>query len=197
MRMGTKSLLWGCHQFLLHPIFTLWGWVRLYGWRSVDLVVILVAIIHDWGYWGCSSMDGDDGFVHPLRTPLQPRWDKTWFDPLGEEIWYHSRHLCAELRAEPSRLCWADKLGTALMPSWLWAIMAAASGEGWEYMSNPHGQDYVAPEEMTIPGLRRFHLKYKQVWGDPTRILVRARLTRMRLNGASKSDKLDEWLRYK
>ena len=31
LRVGTKSVLWGAHQFLLHPLFVAWAWWRLYG----------------------------------------------------------------------------------------------------------------------------------------------------------------------
>lgn len=29
MRVGTKSILFGAHQFLLHPLFVAWAWTRL------------------------------------------------------------------------------------------------------------------------------------------------------------------------
>ena len=197
MRRGTKSLLFGCHQFLVHPLFTLWGWVRLYGWGSLNLQSLLAIIIHDWGYWGCKSMDGEDGYIHPLRRLRWVQHGPGEMDEMWELIWYHSRHLCFELKAEPSLLCWADKLGTALMPSWLWALMAHLSGEGYEYMANVNGNDYVPAEESTIWGLRRFHLAYKREWGDPAAILQRARVIRRGMVDGVKSDKLDEWLRYK
>lgn len=31
MTVGTKSLLFGAHQFLIHPWFVAWGWWTLYG----------------------------------------------------------------------------------------------------------------------------------------------------------------------
>lgn len=195
MRMGTKSLLWGCHQFALHPLFTLWGWVRLYGWGSLNLQSLLAIIVHDWGYWSCPSMDGHRGASHPIR--FWHHYGTVWYSEMCDLVWGHSRHLCQKLKMEPSLLCWADKLGTALMPSWLWALMAAASSEGYEYMTNANGNDYVPAEEPTIWGLRRFHLKYKREWGDPVAILNRARIIRRGLVNEIKSDKLDEWLRYK
>jgi len=125
--------------------------------------MLAAIIIHDWGYWGCKSMDGPDGFTHPIRRIIGYGVGK-WED-MKWEVYLHSRYLAKEIGLPPSRLCWADKLGTALMPSILWALMAAASGEGWEYMANPHGHDYVDAEPMTIRGLRRFHKKYKALWG--------------------------------
>lgn len=164
MRLGTKSLLWGCHQFLLHPIFTFVGWVLLYGWGTLSVPILLAIIIHDWGYWGCREMDGHDGVCHPIR--FMGRFEShSWSQAMWEQIWRHSRHMCKELGDTPSDLCWADKLGTALMPSVLWATLAYVSGEGWEYMANPHGHDYVTTQTPNLAGLWRFHREYRHMWG--------------------------------
>ena len=45
MKLGTKSLLFGCHQFVLHPLFVLVAWWRLYGRPSWRMVVAI--IVHD------------------------------------------------------------------------------------------------------------------------------------------------------
>ena len=39
MKVGTRSLLFGSHQFMLHPLFVAIAWRRLYGrwphgWRT-------------------------------------------------------------------------------------------------------------------------------------------------------------------
>ena len=165
MKIGTKSLFFGCHQIFIHPIFTFLGWVRLYGFRSLTLPIIMAIIIHDWGYLGCHEMDGPEGSLHPLglkflhRLPAETR----------VSIKYHSRHLSRRLGMPPSRLCWADKMGTGLMPSWLWAVMARMSGEGWEYVENPYGNDYVTGKDKSLKGLVCFHKKYKKEWGPDGR----------------------------
>ncbi len=163
MRIGTRSLLFGCHQLIIHPIFTAIAWVQLYGWCSFGWKSALVIFFHDWGYWGCRDMDGPDGSLHPIRLPrvLLRILYRILLDEMMNEIFCHSRHLCSKNGWEPSRLCWADKLGTALMPSWLWAVLAYASREGWEYMSNLYGNDYVKGEEHTLRGLIKFHQSYK------------------------------------
>lgn len=165
MRIGTKSLLFGCHQFLIHPIFTLIGWILLYKIKSISFQVIFAIFIHDWGYYSCKNMDGpEDGALHPFRICT---FDFVYhlFPKAYDEILYHSRHLAKIYEHEPSRLCWADKLGTGIMPSILWAILACASKEGWEYMDNKYGHDYVTGEDKTLMGLYRFHQKYKKEWG--------------------------------
>lgn len=67
MTTGTKSLLFGVHQFLWHPLTVLLAWVYLY--RSFPNPKELLCIfVHDWGYWGCPNMDGPEGERHPERA---------------------------------------------------------------------------------------------------------------------------------
>lgn len=62
MKTGTKSLLFGVHQFIWHPLTVLLAWIKLYGWPAWEELVCI--IIHDWGYWGKSNMDGElDGSI--------------------------------------------------------------------------------------------------------------------------------------
>ena len=62
MRIGIKSLLFGAHQFIYHPLLVFLAWVNLYGlpnWRE-----IICIIIHDWGYYKCYTLDGEDDLFH-------------------------------------------------------------------------------------------------------------------------------------
>ena len=134
MKIGTKSLLFGCHQFILHPLFTFMAWVRLYGVPTVRELIAIV--IHDWGYFGCRTMEGVDGNAHPI-------WASNLFKRIGRSkeadlALYHSRFFAKRNGSLPSKLCYADKLGTALMPCLLWIILAKASGELKEYMAAEH-----------------------------------------------------------
>lgn len=149
MNVGTKSLLFGVHQVVLHPIFVAIAWRRLYGrwpnWR--EAVCILV---HDWGYWGCPNMDGPEGERHPEFG--------AWLcGVLFDGEWYqftiaHSRHYANKNGIEPSDLCWADKLSWAVYPAWLYILLGRASGEIREYrkqaasISHTHRM-YVAESE--------------------------------------------------
>jgi hypothetical protein len=65
MKIGTKSLLFGAHQFLLHPLQVAMGWYLLYG-LPLDPRLWYAFVVHDWGYWGRSDMDGEDGEKHPI-----------------------------------------------------------------------------------------------------------------------------------
>ncbi len=150
MRIGTKSILFGVHQFLLHPLFVMVAWWKLYqcpSWRE-----LLAIVIHDWGYWGVQKMESPEGDAHP-------EWAAVWCLKRGwlseaAECLKHSRFFCKDfsqvktphllnsvfgagrLDPTPSRLCWADKLGTAMYPVWLWVMLAKLSGECREYMDN-------------------------------------------------------------
>lgn len=130
MKIGTKSLLFGVHQFVWHPITVLLAWWKLYGrpsWREIICIVV-----HDWGYWGSPNMDGIEGEQHPERGALIV-WnlfvDMSYYDL----VLYHSRHYARQFDREPSRLCWADKLSILYDPWWFYIPRALLSGELYEY----------------------------------------------------------------
>ena len=128
MNVGTKSLLFGVHQFLWHPIVVLLAWYRLFGRPTLkDLVCI---IVHDWGYMGSPEMDGSVGTLHPLRSAKFVRW-------LGKDaedmVKYHSRRLANELGEEPSKLCLADKLSFVYEIPCFYLFRARITGELAEY----------------------------------------------------------------
>lgn len=134
MRMGTKSLLFGYHQLLLHPLFVWAGWLKLFGW-TWDPRVVLAFFVHDIGYWGKPNMDGLEGKQHPF---LGAKIMHFLFDKPGLAEWhhfslYHSRSMARTYLAEPSRLCFADKVAFYLYPKWLIRLLFSLSGEGLEY----------------------------------------------------------------
>ncbi len=112
MTVGTKSVLFGAHQFLIHPWFVAWGWWTLYGF-PFDPRLWVAFFVHDLGYIGKPNMDGPEGETHPeLGARLMH-----WFDGfiLGGWRWHdfsllHSRYYAKTLHKRPSRLCMADKL---------------------------------------------------------------------------------------
>lgn len=69
MKIGTRSLLFGVHQFLWHPFTVVLAWRKLYGrWpKWTELVAIA---LHDVGYWGCPNIDGKEGRRHPVRGAI-------------------------------------------------------------------------------------------------------------------------------
>lgn len=154
MKLGTKSLLFGAHQFLIHPLFVFIAWCKLYGF-PFDPRLHLAFIIHDWGYWGKPNMDGKEGSKHPewaanimyrifdikLNDQLYSYLYRNNLDPNKFELrWfrfclYHSRYYAKKENANPSKLCFADKLATVLEPKWLYLLKVKLTGEYKEYMA--------------------------------------------------------------
>jgi hypothetical protein len=141
MKLGTKSLLFGAHQFLIHPLFVALAWIKLYGFPW-DPRLWVAFFVHDLGYWGCADLDGPRGKYHPLLGAKIMNW---LFDRKGKgDFWFyfmacHSRTLAQTIPgAIPSRLCYADKISLELTPSWLWLFCARLSGEGEYFRTSPH-----------------------------------------------------------
>lgn len=129
MKLGRRSILFGVHQFLWHPITVLIAWWRLYGWPGWRELVCI--FIHDWGYWYAPDMDGEEGEKHP---ELAAKPAGKWFGPEYRDLClYHSRHYARRAGVEPSRLCWADKLSILYDPRWFYLLRARLSGELREY----------------------------------------------------------------
>ncbi len=138
MKIGTKTLLFGNHQFILHPACVYISWVRLYrrlpSWRET-----LCIAIHDWGYWGKPNIDGPEGELHPVWAAV---WAARHFGP---EHWCliscHSKTLADRRSMAVSRLYLPDKMGAVLPPVWLLTILGRLSGETEEYRHCPKYAD--------------------------------------------------------
>lgn len=132
MKVGTKSILFGVHQFLIHPLVVAMAWWILYGFPW-DPRLWIAFVVHDLGYWGKPNMDGPEGESHPeFGARIMAR---LFGDEWGEFCYYHSRFLAARDGTDVSRLCFADKLSTVLEPWWFYLPRAWASGELREYMA--------------------------------------------------------------
>lgn len=131
MTVGTKSVLFGAHQFLIHPWFVAWGWWKLYGFPW-DPRLWISFFVHDLGYIGKPNMDGKEGELHPYwgACLMGVLFGRKWF----EFTLYHSRFLAKANNADMSRLCIADKLAIALTPTWLYLWLTSFTGEIHEYM---------------------------------------------------------------
>jgi hypothetical protein len=163
MKIGTKSILFGVHQFALHPWFVAWGWFKLYGFRRVlagqrivmketrlpdgargptqrdvytslyDPRLWVAFFVHDLGYFGKPNMDGPEGELHPELGARVMR--RLFGEPWGEFVLYHSRFVARRHGRKPSALCIADKLAILVPPRWLYLRLARATGEIHEYMA--------------------------------------------------------------
>lgn len=146
MKVGTKSLLVGYHQFLLHPLIVAWAWMKLYGFPW-DLRLWFAFFLHDIGYIGLPNMDGTEGKAHPflgghIMHFLFDNWSLEAMQNGYEEVeWfqfciYHSRSLVKAYFGQPSKLMYADKLAFMLYPVWLLKALYRMSGECEEYFQN-------------------------------------------------------------
>ena len=151
MKVGTKSLLFGAHQFLLHPIMVAIAWIRLYGF-PFSIPIWVSFFVHDLGYWGKPNMDGKEGETH---VELGANIMHKLFDKKGrivnigreqtimladEKKWhdftlYHSRFYAKKNNHPISKLCVADKYAIVIEPSWLYLFRATLSGEVKEYIN--------------------------------------------------------------
>lgn len=138
--VGTKSVLWGVHQFIWHPITVLIAWKKVHrtwpNWWQ-----LLAIIFHDSpGYIGCKEMDGPDGLEHPYAGA---RWAARIAGILSEEAafktyflsLYHSSNFAKLHGAPPSDLYLPDKVSILVEPRWFYMLRARLSGELEEFVT--------------------------------------------------------------
>lgn len=140
LSVGTRSVLWGVHQFLWHPLTVGFAWRRLYGvWP--DRWEWAAIFFHDLGYVGCTDMDGPSGKDHPEDGAYAL---SALFYCLGvagylraqtscELILGHSRSFAEKHRFKVSALCDPDKASILFDPAWFYWLRATLSGEIFEY----------------------------------------------------------------
>jgi len=166
MRVGTRSILFGVHQFAWHPLTVALAWHSLYKrWPKWHEWVAIAC--HDLGYWGKPDMDGPEGRTHPMfGAELAARiayfiedvglafchpWRSLTDEAFGFERFLratkrrgevyklcigHSRFYAAEYKVPISALFRADKASLFHDPRWFYLLRAAMSGELEEYMRN-------------------------------------------------------------
>ena len=158
MSRGTKTLLFGVHQFILHPFFVLYSWLMIYG-KFPKLHELVAIVIHDWGLWGKPDVDGEKAEQHPeivhdfiwkyiipyngdiSTADIIIRWTTFW-NNVACEVLGHSRYYAAKYNIPISKLCRADKGATALYPFWLYYLLGTLSGEINEYMERTKNGKY-------------------------------------------------------
>jgi len=157
MKIGTKSVLFGAHQFLIHPWFVAAAWTKLYG-APRDPRLWAAFFVHDLGYIGKPNMDGPEGEAHvELGARIMARaFGEEW----GNFCRYHSRFYAKRDKQPFSRLCVADKLAVALEPWWFYLPRANASGELREYMGQSRNAKY-ASMNLDLSGQREWFASLK------------------------------------
>lgn len=133
MTIGTKSVLFGAHQFFIHPWFVALAWWKLYGF-PVDPRLWCAFFFHDLGYIGKPNMDGEEGERHPFVGAffMLLLFGEAWAD----FTLLHSRYYAQRVGLKCSPLCVADKLAIALTPAWLYLPLVRLTGEITEYRAH-------------------------------------------------------------
>lgn len=184
MTRGTKSWLWGAHHWLIHSYYVAQAWTWLYGRRPTWRQLVAIAL-HDIGYIGCRTIDGEDGEQHPAAGYSLTRL--LVGEDAADQVLGHSQSYSRALRRSPSMLCWADKLGTAL---WLerspftYLRRTRATGELAEYRQGGHDSGFMhahEPDWKWAMALSRY-LRHKAVSHAPSSVLsTEARIELLRL----------------
>lgn len=138
MKIGTKSVLFGAHCFLIHPFFVMVAWFKIYGF-PLHPAIWLSFFFHDLGYLGKPNMDGEEGETHVElgAKVLGFLFGKKWADFSR----YHSRFYAKKDGVSYSKLCVADKLAITLEPHWLYLPRVNWTGEINEYMAQAKNGD--------------------------------------------------------
>ena len=110
MTEGTKSFLFGCHQFFIHPVLVAIAWKKRYGaWPTWSELVCIA--IHDIGLLGKEYLTFEkDG--HWRRGAYRAC---LWF---GWDAWLLCGGHTDESRFPRSRLFYADKCSCLYAPRW-------------------------------------------------------------------------------
>jgi hypothetical protein len=164
VKIGTKSLLFGCHQFLWHPFTVALAYRKLFRvWPNFEGWLCL--LFHDVGYWGCADIDGPQGKLHPLRGSLivgeivyrlrriTHRKEPAFLSRLhashsAVRCLLHSRSLASDNKVAPSDICWADKYSLFFEPEWFYLLRTSLSGELAEFIANAVNSGYL-PHNVT------------------------------------------------
>ena len=133
MKIGTKSLLFGVHQFILHPLMVFAAWL-LYYKRLPKFYQFCAIVTHDWGYLGLHNMDGEEGSLHPERAANMWRFFGLFGYKVAREIEGHSGRFASRFYIPKSKLFKADKLSVIFFPCYLYVFLGSLSGEIIEYM---------------------------------------------------------------
>ena len=172
MRVGTKSILFGAHQFIIHPLFVALAWWKLYGFPW-DPRLWAAFFIHDLGYWGKPNMDGPEGDRHVefganaacFLFDWKWLWDESAGTPWHDFCLYHSRFYAKKDNKPFSRLCVADKLSIVLEPSWLYLPRVRWSGEIHEYMKLAKTGKYETMQVRALSGQEQWFFDVQEYLG--------------------------------
>ena len=161
MKIGTKSYLFGAHQFIIHPLFVAYAWYRLFGIPR-DIRIWMSFFFHDIGYIGKSNINGTDGVFHPYcgARIMYHLFGEKWY----EFCLFHSRQICFQINKPISKLCIADKFSIVIEPWWIYLPRVFLTGEIYEYLLHdyPHLNNYSQSKSKISNFIEMFKISY--IW---------------------------------
>lgn len=200
---GTKSVLFGVHQFLIHPFVVALGWYRAFGFARVRIgtrhdsftvggtdgkeVPIIVhrgvfASLYDPRLWfafflhdiGLFGKPDMDGPIGETHPEVGANIMRRLFgDEWGDLVLLHSRYYAKRLNRRISPLCIADKWAIIVEPSWLYLPRAWATGELAEYMAMGRKRAIDDPTGLTAQEYKDFRSGSAFRWHHAVRSYMR------------------------
>jgi hypothetical protein len=149
MKLGTKSILIGSHQFIIHPLTLAYCWWKHYGF-PFDPRLWISFFLHDIGYLFKSNIDGEEGKNHPyLGAKIMGFFfGKKWY----EFCLLHSREMAKRHNKPVSRLAIVDKWAYCKEP--LYILRIYLSGEVNEFFGHSDKSKYEEVKKLVTK--RRF-----------------------------------------
>lgn len=157
MKLGTKSFLFGFHQFLIHPLYVVIAWKKLYK-KFPNIKELICIFLHDLGYLGCSEIDGEEGDNHPYRGAIIIY--RLFGNSYYELCIFHSETIALKNKREVSKLFFADKLSYIIIPSWLMSFLCHLSKEYKEYEKSKIHVDGFSADNFKLYTLNRIRNSY-------------------------------------
>ena len=137
--IGTRSVLFGVHQFIIHPLLVTLAWRKCYR-RFPNWVEFVAICVHDLGYAGCGDLDGHEGLLHPIRGAALAA--RIAGPDAGRLALWHSNSFSKLCGHPVSALYLPDKVSVLMEPRWCYLLRGLLSGEVWEYIRTNAPPEY-------------------------------------------------------
>lgn len=170
---GTKSLLFGCHQFVMHPLMVTLAWRKLNG-RWPALWQLVCIFLHDVGHLGKDYLTHFELKKDHWRLGAEIAgwlfgWDAYWFTR------WHSKSSNGD-RWQPNKLFWADKYSWLIAPRWWLRLNDKVEGFGKDRSLDEWLTTMRKNWEAGCPkGSHQIYLDIKEASNGTTRISASAK----------------------
>lgn len=161
MTEGTKSYLFGCHQFFMHPFQVIRAWRKLYG-KYPKLWQLVCIFLHDIGHLGKDYLS--DYEQKKSHWKMGAKIAHRLFGHKG--LIFISGHTTQSSRGMSgyrSKLFWADKYSWLIAPRWWLKLNDRVEGFNKDRNLDDWLKNIRANWLLGCPfGSHHFYLKYKE-----------------------------------